>query len=323
MTVTSGVRRCCPAIDLRGGRVVRLAAGRLRPGDRVLATTRSPSRARFADAGARWLHVVDLDGARTGRRPTRRSSAGSSTAVGDRVARRGRRRAPRRRARSPPCSPRGRAGGGRDRRSARSGLRRPPRRRPRTRERIAVAIDVRDGRAVGQGWAAERPASARRTPWPTARGPGVTTFEVTAIERDGLLAGPDLDLLGRSSRSDRAQRHRVGRDRPRRRPPRRPRARLRGRDRRAGRSTRDGSISLQRWAAEAIVERCRPATRVARRARPRSDGADRRAAYERRSRKSDEASLAIALTPSRAPKLLSGRPTPRGGRVTTEMRHPR
>ena len=27
---------------------------------------------------------------------------------------------------------------------------------------------------------------------------GVTTFEVTAIERDGLLQGPDLDLLGRA-----------------------------------------------------------------------------------------------------------------------------
>ena len=26
---------------------------------------------------------------------------------------------------------------------------------------------------------------------------GVTTFEVTAIDRDGLLAGPDLELLGR------------------------------------------------------------------------------------------------------------------------------
>lgn len=54
-----------PAIDLRGGRVVRLKQGDYAqqtsyPDDpRELAT-------RYAAAGARWLHVVDLDGARSG-----------------------------------------------------------------------------------------------------------------------------------------------------------------------------------------------------------------------------------------------------------------
>ena len=57
---------------------------------------------------------------------------------------------------------------------------------------------MRDGRAVGDGWTAT-----------VAEGPdasdairvladaGVTTFEVTSIERDGLLDGPDLRLYER------------------------------------------------------------------------------------------------------------------------------
>jgi phosphoribosylformimino-5-aminoimidazole carboxamide ribotide isomerase len=54
-----------PAMDLMGGRVVRLAQGRfedstLYPADPAEALDR------FARAGARWAHVVDLDGARTG-----------------------------------------------------------------------------------------------------------------------------------------------------------------------------------------------------------------------------------------------------------------
>ncbi len=55
-----------PSIDLRGGRVVRLQQGDYGrridyPGDPV-ETARS-----FADAGARWMHIVDLDGAKDGR----------------------------------------------------------------------------------------------------------------------------------------------------------------------------------------------------------------------------------------------------------------
>ncbi|HEX7399272.1 MAG TPA: HisA/HisF-related TIM barrel protein, partial [Candidatus Limnocylindrales bacterium] len=52
-----------PAIDLSGGRVVRLLRG-----DYGAATTYGEDAAAVADAfvagGARWLHVVDLDGAR-------------------------------------------------------------------------------------------------------------------------------------------------------------------------------------------------------------------------------------------------------------------
>ncbi|MGA9333757.1 MAG: 1-(5-phosphoribosyl)-5-[(5-phosphoribosylamino)methylideneamino]imidazole-4-carboxamide isomerase [Rudaea sp.] len=54
-----------PAIDLRGGRVVRL-----RQGDFSQQTTyeHNPSAlaVEYATAGVQWLHVVDLDGARSG-----------------------------------------------------------------------------------------------------------------------------------------------------------------------------------------------------------------------------------------------------------------
>jgi phosphoribosylformimino-5-aminoimidazole carboxamide ribotide isomerase len=60
-----------PAIDLRGGRVVRLTEGKFDQeksyGDNPLAVARE-----FKTAGATWLHVVDLDGAKD---PTKRQTA--------------------------------------------------------------------------------------------------------------------------------------------------------------------------------------------------------------------------------------------------------
>src|SRR5215510_12833254 len=55
-----------PAIDLLGGKVVRLTRGQY---DQVTVYSERPvEQARvFFDAGARRLHVVDLDGARDGK----------------------------------------------------------------------------------------------------------------------------------------------------------------------------------------------------------------------------------------------------------------
>ena len=55
-----------PAIDLRGGRVVRLEEGDF---ERETAFADDPVlvASGFADDGAGWIHVVDLDAARTGR----------------------------------------------------------------------------------------------------------------------------------------------------------------------------------------------------------------------------------------------------------------
>jgi len=54
-----------PAMDLMGGRIVRLAQGRF---EEATAYPADPAEAlaRFAAMGARWAHVVDLDGARAG-----------------------------------------------------------------------------------------------------------------------------------------------------------------------------------------------------------------------------------------------------------------
>src|SRR5258708_33150682 len=60
-----------PAIDLRGGRIVRLTEGKFDQeksyGDDPLAVAKD-----FAAAGATWLHVVDLDGAKD---PAKRQTA--------------------------------------------------------------------------------------------------------------------------------------------------------------------------------------------------------------------------------------------------------
>jgi phosphoribosylformimino-5-aminoimidazole carboxamide ribotide isomerase len=54
-----------PAMDLIGGRVVRLKQGRF---DEVTQYSATPAEAllQFAEGGAEWAHVVDLDGARAG-----------------------------------------------------------------------------------------------------------------------------------------------------------------------------------------------------------------------------------------------------------------
>lgn len=64
-TNTNADKYLFPAIDLRGGNVVRLTQGdydrQTTYGDSPLAQAQ-----RFEQAGSTWLHVVDLDGARSG-----------------------------------------------------------------------------------------------------------------------------------------------------------------------------------------------------------------------------------------------------------------
>jgi phosphoribosylformimino-5-aminoimidazole carboxamide ribotide isomerase len=184
-----------PAIDLRGGRVVRLAEGDFdrerRYGTDVAATARG-----FAEAGARWLHVVDLDGALAGV-PTQTTAI--STILGATAGR-------------AMCEI---AGGLRTSEAVDGALRAGAGRvvigtaalrdpawvgalvAAHGAARIVAALDVRAGAAVGEAWRAE----ARGVPVEQALAKladvGVVRFEVTAIERDGGLRGPDLDLLGR------------------------------------------------------------------------------------------------------------------------------
>ena len=55
-----------PAIDLRGGKCVRLRQGDYQQ-ETVFSDNPVEMARRFAQAGAEWLHLVDLDGAKAGR----------------------------------------------------------------------------------------------------------------------------------------------------------------------------------------------------------------------------------------------------------------
>ena len=88
-----------PAVDLLGGRVVRLHQGRY---DRATAYPVEPVELarRYAAAGAAWLHVVDLDAARTGERSDEHARLLRSLRGGARPAAAARRRHPHRPTRS-------------------------------------------------------------------------------------------------------------------------------------------------------------------------------------------------------------------------------
>lgn len=178
-----------PAIDLRAGRVVRLAQGdyarETRYGDDPVAVAQQ-----FAAAGARWIHVVDLDAARTGEATNRDVIAAICAAV--------------------PC--RVQSGGGVRSRAAAGALlgagvarvvvgtaavEHPELVDELARDhpgQVAVGLDAR-GRAVAtHGWTSTADADlldlARRFDRP-----GVGALVVTEIGRDGMLTGPDLDQL--------------------------------------------------------------------------------------------------------------------------------
>lgn len=184
-----------PAIDLRGGRVVRLEKGDF---ERETAFSDDPvTVARsFADAGAAWLHVVDLDGARTGE-PAHSAMIGRIVeTIGDRIAVEV-------------------AGGLRTEASVAAALAagatravvgtaalRDPAFAGRLvaahgPDRVAVALDVRDGLALGDGWLPGATGIRAEDALTALADHGVATFEATAIDRDGLLGGPDLELLTR------------------------------------------------------------------------------------------------------------------------------
>lgn len=184
-----------PAIDLRGGLVVRLSEGDFAR-ETVYGTDPEEVALRFAAAGVRWIHIVDLDGAKeVGSRQTE-VVARVVAAAGPGVL----------------CEV---AGGLRDEEAIEAALTAGAARaivgtaalrdpafveRLVTRfgpDRIGIALDVRDGMAVGQGWV----PGARGVPvdeaLTTLADRGARTFIVTAVERDGLLGGPNLELLSR------------------------------------------------------------------------------------------------------------------------------
>jgi phosphoribosylformimino-5-aminoimidazole carboxamide ribotide isomerase len=63
-------------------------------------------------------------------------------------------------------------------------------------ERLVVAIDVRDGRVAVGGWLRSTGLTADEAAARCADA-GVARVLCTAVERDGTLGGPDLDLIAR------------------------------------------------------------------------------------------------------------------------------
>jgi phosphoribosylformimino-5-aminoimidazole carboxamide ribotide isomerase len=191
--VTSATFDLFPAIDLRGGRVVRLVEGDF---DRETAYSDDPVSVAtdFAAAGASWLHVVDLDAAKSGKGSELGTVEAILAAVGHRL-----------RVQV--------AGGVRSETAAAArldagaarivvgtaALRDPSFARRLVErfgpERVVAAVDVRDGRALGDGWVPGATGVDATTALRRLADASVTTFAVTGIDRDGRLEGPDLRLL--------------------------------------------------------------------------------------------------------------------------------
>jgi phosphoribosylformimino-5-aminoimidazole carboxamide ribotide isomerase len=176
-----------PAIDLRGGRCVRLRQGDYAQ-EAVFGADPAAMARRWTGQGARWLHLVDLDGAREGR-PVNDDAVRAVV-----------------RAAGVPCQ----LGGGlrsdahveealgwgvtrvvvgtralRDPDWCQALCRRFP-------GRVAVGIDARDGRVAVEGWLKE----SDRTALDLARecaGWGAAAIIYTDISRDGMLEGPNVE----------------------------------------------------------------------------------------------------------------------------------
>lgn len=176
-----------PAIDLRGGKVVQLTQGDFAQervhGDDPVAVALS-----FVDAGARWIHTVDLDAARTGEPVNRHLIAAIAAAVPVPV----------------------QAGGGVRSLDAASALADAGVARVvigtaavadpdlvaavAARQRVALGLDVRGTEVAVHGWEAgsgvEWTDALRRL-----SATGAEAVVVTQIEVEGLMGGPDLTGL--------------------------------------------------------------------------------------------------------------------------------
>lgn len=180
-----------PAIDLLGGRVVRLRQGDY--ADETVYGNDPVSVARdFAAEGARWIHVVDLDAAKSGD-PINRPVVAAIVAALDGMAQ-------------------VQTGGGvrsldDARELADAGVARVVMGSAAVSDptlveaassivSVAVGLDHRNGELAVHGWTE---GSGLRLENAYALFPTADVFVITDIGRDGMLTGPDLDGLARSA----------------------------------------------------------------------------------------------------------------------------
>jgi phosphoribosylformimino-5-aminoimidazole carboxamide ribotide isomerase len=178
-----------PAIDLRDGRCVRLVEGDFSR-ETVFDADPAAAARRWVDAGAEWLHVVDLDGAVAGRPVNLPAIEAISAAVEIPI----------------------QLGGGlrtlENLESAfAAGIARTilgtvaleiPELVAAAVERwgdaIAVGLDARDGKLATRGWLDQSDALAVDVA-KALQDVGVRHFIFTDIRRDGTLSGPNLESL--------------------------------------------------------------------------------------------------------------------------------
>lgn len=176
-----------PAIDLLDGKVVRLQQGDY-DRDTVYGLDPVAVATSFVDAGATWVHVVDLDAAKSGSPRNRSVVAAIAAAVAGRA--------------------RVQTGGGvrgladvaalRDAGVARVVMGSAAVQQPElvvaasALMPVAVGLDHRSGELAVHGWTAGSGVQLRAAlDWfPTA-----TAFVITDIGRDGMLTGPDVEGL--------------------------------------------------------------------------------------------------------------------------------
>lgn len=178
-----------PAIDLRGGKIVRLAQGdydrQTVYGDDPLGVAKE-----FVSAGAEWIHVVDLDAARTGRRANGEAISAICGGGGARVE----------------------LGGGiRDEAAVAEALALGVSRviigsaalkdwqwfaelacRNDLAGKVALGLDARSGELAAHGWTAPSGLTVTEVAG-RARELPLAAIIYTDIERDGMLTGPDLE----------------------------------------------------------------------------------------------------------------------------------
>ena len=180
-----------PAVDILEGRCVRLLQGRF-GSESVYSDDPVQVALGFCRAGARWLHIVDLEGARTGE-PVNREQVLEVV----------------RRAACPVQAGGGlrslddvesviAAGAGRAV-MATAALEDPAALKAackRFGERIAVSLDVKNGALAAHGWTegAGMPVLEAISEFEAA---GVSTFIYTDTSRDGTMIGPDVEGIAR------------------------------------------------------------------------------------------------------------------------------
>jgi phosphoribosylformimino-5-aminoimidazole carboxamide ribotide isomerase len=176
-------------VDVLGAEAVRLERGRF---DRVVSRPGDPVglAARLAEAGATLIHLVDLDGARSGRIRPELVARVVEAAWPARVQASGG-------IRSPADAERLLAAGAARVVVGTAAFAAPDAAAKLTAalgDRVVVAIDVRGGRVAVAGWTRDG-GLAVDDALDVCAGAGVARLLCTAVDRDGTLAGPDLELL--------------------------------------------------------------------------------------------------------------------------------